>query len=311
MEHLDFPRPTNSILDHVEIPYFPPSKFSYDGQGVTGFWDRMSKSGQLQDILNITGPLKKQYFASRDGPNDSGTLEPDHRSEDDELFVAILSLLQNWFYFGLLIDLFGRAGLHISAQDFLRTRADGKQVVTTAHLTRFIHHWHVLACENEAKGSSDHVKHFEQTLYTTEYKLDYFTEDLIFFQAMDHRTSSHDWMADCFSPRFPRAQAVEFSIRLILEMTATCLLAGIYDQAAPEAVGGPDFPVFTSHSRETRLLATSLFKHSKYCSDEIALIQGRCSSLTQQLFFLINSSNVSLEAPAHRVPCYLIPLIAI
>ena len=138
MEHLGFQRAESSVLIQLEIPCFPPGKFVYDGPDAVAFVQRFQESGQADALINHILALRKKYINM--GPTIDGTgqfKDDDLTTEDDELCISVLSLIQHWLYFGFLVSVFRRAGLLVNPQDFMRIRSDGTQVKSSAPRTLY------------------------------------------------------------------------------------------------------------------------------------------------------------------------------
>ena len=67
--------------------------------------------------------------------------------------------LQSWLFFGLLVQVLGPIGVTLSRNDFIRTQRDGKLIITTGALPKYLWFWFALRDNHlPRRETEDHAK---------------------------------------------------------------------------------------------------------------------------------------------------------
>ena len=69
-----------------------------------------------------------------------------------------ISFLQSWLFFGLLVQIFGPIGLTLSRNEFVRIEDDGKPVITTKALPKYMWFWLAVRHHQPRYEIEDHAK---------------------------------------------------------------------------------------------------------------------------------------------------------
>lgn len=125
MEHIR----TQNIHPRIEIPLV--DTLEYDGGDFDTYPERQ---GWDEDLI----------FTQRDF--------------GQQPLVVVESFFQRWLYFGFLICTFRIVGISVRTGDFLRTSGEGKQIVTTEKLPRYLQHWRKEYKQDKVKEGGD-TKH--------------------------------------------------------------------------------------------------------------------------------------------------------
>ncbi len=66
--------------------------------------------------------------------------------------------LQSWLFFGLLVQVLGPIGVTLSRNDFIQTQPDGKLVITTGALPKYLWFWLAVRHNQPRQETEDHAK---------------------------------------------------------------------------------------------------------------------------------------------------------
>lgn len=69
-----------------------------------------------------------------------------------------MSFLQSWLFFGLLVQIFGPIGVTLSRNEFIRTQDDGKLLITTEALPKYLWFWLAVRHHQPRHETEDHAK---------------------------------------------------------------------------------------------------------------------------------------------------------
>lgn len=69
-----------------------------------------------------------------------------------------IAFLQSWLFFGLLVQLIGPIGVTLSRDEFVRVRNDGKPVISTEALPKYLWFWLAVRHNQPRRETEDHAK---------------------------------------------------------------------------------------------------------------------------------------------------------
>ena len=69
-----------------------------------------------------------------------------------------LPFLQSWLFFRLLVQILGHIGVTLSHSDFVRRQDDGKLVITTEALPKYLWFWFAIRRHQARQETEDHAK---------------------------------------------------------------------------------------------------------------------------------------------------------
>ena len=126
MEHIG--QPSLNPLPHLKIPYVVTDDTRYDGKGFLDFPGRCG-------FAEFVGSLDQE------GPDFS--IFPDFPNLSPATIRHVLSFIQSWTYFGLVIEFFALLNISVQESDFLVIDTDGRSRVSSRKLSALSRLWEV------------------------------------------------------------------------------------------------------------------------------------------------------------------------